>query len=174
MYYCSITSRSTPIKTFPRKYFSLSKTNIFIPKKQQPQWQQIRYIQQLSSHELRKRFIQYFESNGHTPVLSSSLIPNQHDKSLLFTNAGMVPFKNYFMNPVTAPFKSATSVQKCMRAGGKHNDLDNVGYTPRHHTLFEMLGNFSFGQYSKEKAIQYAWNFLLKELELPIQRLRVT
>ncbi|CAO3642950.1 unnamed protein product [Cunninghamella echinulata] len=145
MYYYSITSRSTPIKAFPQKYFSLSKTNIFIPKKQQQQWQQIKFIQQLSSHELRKQFIQYFESNGHTPVLSSSLVPHQHDKSLLFTNAG-----------------------------GKHNDLDNVGYTPRHHTLFEMLGNFSFGQYSKEKAIKYAWNFLLKELELPIQRLRVT
>ncbi|KAI8097343.1 alanyl-tRNA synthetase [Halteromyces radiatus] len=133
-----------------------------------------RYMQHLSSPELRQRFLAYFEKNGHTPVRSSSLIPNQQDKSLLFTNAGMVPFKEYFMNPSTAPYRCATSVQKCMRAGGKHNDLDNVGYTPRHHTFFEMLGNFSFGLYSKEKAIQYAWQFLLKELELPLSRLRVT
>src|SRR6478735_7165064 len=87
---------------------------------------------------------------------------------------GMVPFKEYFLKPSTAPFKSATSVQKCMRAGGKHNDLDNVGYTPRHHTFFEMLGNFSFGQYTKAEAIDYAWKFLLNELKLPIHRLRVT
>lgn len=86
----------------------------------------------------------------------------------------MVPFKEYFMKPETAPYKTATSVQKCMRAGGKHNDLDNVGYTPRHHTFFEMLGNFSFGGYNKEEAIRLAWRFLLEELELPVSRLRVT
>jgi alanyl-tRNA synthetase len=86
----------------------------------------------------------------------------------------MVPFKEHFLKPNSAPFKCATSVQKCMRAGGKHNDLDNVGYTPRHHTFFEMLGNFSFGKYSKAEAISYAWKFLLEELKLPINRLRVT
>ncbi|KAI7905661.1 alanyl-tRNA synthetase [Cokeromyces recurvatus] len=133
----------------------------------------VRFLQQLSSPELRSRFIQYFEKQGHTPVKSSSLVPH-NDKSLLFTNAGMVPFKEYFLKPNTAPFQCATSVQKCMRAGGKHNDLDNVGYTPRHHTFFEMLGNFSFGKYSKAEAIHYAWKFLLQELELPINRLRVT
>ncbi|ORZ24201.1 alanyl-tRNA synthetase [Absidia repens] len=131
-------------------------------------------MQHLSSPELRRRFLNYFEKNGHTRVPSSSLIPHQQDKSLLFTNAGMVPFKEYFMNPSSAPYRCATSTQKCMRAGGKHNDLDNVGYTPRHHTFFEMLGNFSFGKYSKEEAIQYAWQFLLKDLELPVSRLRVT
>lgn len=87
---------------------------------------------------------------------------------------GMVPFKEYFLKPSSAPFASATSVQKCMRAGGKHNDLDNVGYTPRHHTFFEMLGNFSFGKYSKAEAIDYAWKFLLNDLKLPLDRLRVT
>lgn len=87
---------------------------------------------------------------------------------------GMVPFKEYFMKPTTAPFKAATSIQKCMRAGGKHNDLDNVGHTPRHHTFFEMLGNFSFGGYNKKEAIRLAWRFLLEELELPVERLRVT
>ncbi|KAI8991542.1 alanyl-tRNA synthetase [Mycotypha africana] len=134
---------------------------------------QARFIKQLTSPELRSKFIQYFESLNHTPVKSSSLIPH-NDKSLLFTNAGMVPFKEYFLKPADAPFKCATSIQKCMRAGGKHNDLDNVGFTPRHHTFFEMLGNFSFGKYSKAEAIRYAWKFLLEELELPVNRLRVT
>ncbi|KAI8643919.1 alanyl-tRNA synthetase [Parasitella parasitica] len=133
----------------------------------------VRYIRQLTSPELRSTFIKYFEKQGHTPVKSASLVPH-NDKSLLFTNAGMVPFKEYFLKPNAAPFQCATSVQKCMRAGGKHNDLDNVGYTPRHHTFFEMLGNFSFGKYSKAEAIDYAWNFLLQELKLPISRLRVT
>ncbi|CEI99681.1 Putative Alanyl-tRNA synthetase [Rhizopus microsporus] len=127
----------------------------------------------LSSFELRSRFLNYFEKHGHVPVKSASLIPH-NDKSLLFTNAGMVPFKEYFLKPSTAPYKCATSIQKCMRAGGKHNDLDNVGYTPRHHTFFEMMGNFSFGQYTKAEAIDYAWRFLLQELKLPIHRLRVT
>ncbi|KAI9319612.1 alanyl-tRNA synthetase [Dichotomocladium elegans] len=136
--------------------------------------QQSRLLQNLSSSQLRGRFLDYFEkANGHTRVQSASLIPH-NDKSLLFTNAGMVPFKEYFMKPASAPFKTATSAQKCMRAGGKHNDLDNVGYTPRHHTFFEMLGNFSFGGYSKQEAIKLAWRFLLHELELPLARLRVT
>lgn len=87
---------------------------------------------------------------------------------------GMVQFKEYFRNPAVAPFKQATSIQKCMRAGGKHNDLDNVGYTPRHHTFFEMLGNFSFGEYSKSKAIRIAWRFLTDVVKLPKDRLRVT
>lgn len=154
----------------------------------------VRYMQQLTSPELRSTFIKYFEKQGHTPVKSASLVPH-NDKSLLFTNAGkfrwilfielnansviltrvgMVPFKEHFLKPNSAPFQCATSVQKCMRAGGKHNDLDNVGYTPRHHTFFEMLGNFSFGKYSKAEAISYAWKFLLEELKLPINRLRVT
>ncbi|KAF1806711.1 alanyl-tRNA synthetase [Mucor lusitanicus] len=133
----------------------------------------VRYMQQLTSPELRSTFIKYFEKQGHTPVKSASLVPH-NDKSLLFTNAGMVPFKEHFLKPNAAPFQCATSVQKCMRAGGKHNDLDNVGYTPRHHTFFEMLGNFSFGKYSKAEAINYAWKFLLEELKLPINRLRVT
>ncbi|KAI9497827.1 alanyl-tRNA synthetase [Zychaea mexicana] len=135
--------------------------------------QPARFIQRLSSPELRSRFVDYFEKQGHTRVKSASLIPH-NDKSLLFTNAGMVPFKEYFMKPDTAPYSAATSVQKCMRAGGKHNDLDNVGYTPRHHTFFEMLGNFSFGGYGKQEAIALSWRFLLEELELPLSRLRVT
>jgi alanyl-tRNA synthetase len=132
-----------------------------------------RYLQHLSSPELRSRFTNYFKDQGHEVVKSASLIPH-NDKSLLFTNAGMVPFKNSFLKPSSAPYQRATSVQKCMRAGGKHNDLDNVGYTPRHHTFFEMLGNFSFGSYKKQEAIQYAWRFLLDELKLPLNRLRVT
>ncbi|KAF7722765.1 hypothetical protein EC973_002719 [Apophysomyces ossiformis] len=152
---------------------------LILPHQQQQQQQQQllllqrRLMQQLTSPELRARFLQYFEKQGHTQVPSAKLIPH-NDKSLLFTNAGMVPFKDYFLKPGTAPFKAATSVQKCMRAGGKHNDLDNVGYTPRHHTFFEMLGNFSFGQYGKADAIRYAWKFLLEELKMPISRLRVT
>ncbi|KAI9029004.1 alanyl-tRNA synthetase [Phycomyces nitens] len=136
-------------------------------------WTQRRLIQQLTSPELRSRFLNYFEKQQHVPVKSASLVPH-NDKSLLFTNAGMVPFKDFFLKPDTAPFKAATSVQKCMRAGGKHNDLDNVGYTARHHTFFEMLGNFSFGQYTKKDAIRYAWRFLVDELKLPLSRLRVT
>ncbi|KFH66522.1 alanyl-tRNA synthetase [Podila verticillata NRRL 6337] len=128
----------------------------------------------MTTPELRKEFTEFFvKEYGHVPVKSSSLIPH-NDKSLMFTNAGMVQFKDYFRNPATAPFKQATTIQKCMRAGGKHNDLDNVGYTPRHHTFFEMLGNFSFGEYSKSKAIQMAWRFLTQVVQLPKDRLRVT
>ncbi|KAG0198797.1 hypothetical protein BGX28_007803 [Mortierella sp. GBA30] len=135
---------------------------------------QLRHLRSMTTPELRKEFTEFFvKEHGHTPVKSSSLIPH-NDKSLMFTNAGMVQFKDYFRNPATAPFKQATSIQKCMRAGGKHNDLDNVGYTPRHHTFFEMLGNFSFGEYSKSKAIQMAWRFLTEVIKLPKDRLRVT
>ncbi|KAG0256024.1 hypothetical protein BG011_004802 [Mortierella polycephala] len=136
--------------------------------------QQLRYLRHMTTPELRKEFTEYFVKEcGHVPVKNSSLIPH-NDKSLMFTNAGMVQFKDYFRNPATAPFKQATTVQKCMRAGGKHNDLDNVGYTPRHHTFFEMLGNFSFGEYSKSKSIQMAWRFLTEVVQLPKDRLRVT
>ncbi|KAI1314946.1 hypothetical protein EDD11_001531 [Mortierella claussenii] len=135
---------------------------------------QLRYLRHMTTPELRKEFTEFFvKDHGHVPVKSSSLIPH-NDKSLMFTNAGMVQFKDYFRNPATAPFKQATSIQKCMRAGGKHNDLDNVGYTPRHHTFFEMLGNFSFGEYSKSRAIQMAWRFLTEVIKLPKDRLRVT
>ncbi|KAK3827542.1 MAG: alanyl-tRNA synthetase [Benniella sp.] len=128
----------------------------------------------MSTPDLRKEFTEFFvKDHAHVPVKSSSLIPH-NDKSLMFTNAGMVQFKDYFRNPALAPFKQATSIQKCMRAGGKHNDLDNVGYTPRHHTFFEMLGNFSFGAYSKSRAIQLAWRFLTEVVQLPKDRLRVT
>ncbi|KAF8938505.1 hypothetical protein BGZ58_000761 [Dissophora ornata] len=128
----------------------------------------------MTTPELRKEFTEFFvKEHNHVPVKGSSLIPH-NDKSLMFTNAGMVQFKDYFRNPATAPFKQATSIQKCMRAGGKHNDLDNVGYTPRHHTFFEMLGNFSFGEYSKSQAIRMAWRFLTEVVQLPKDRLRVT
>ncbi|GJJ78935.1 alanyl-tRNA synthetase [Entomortierella parvispora] len=137
-------------------------------------WNQQRHLRQMTTPELRKEFTEFFvKDHGHVAVKSSSLIPH-NDKSLMFTNAGMVQFKEYFRNPAVAPFKQATSIQKCMRAGGKHNDLDNVGYTPRHHTFFEMLGNFSFGQYSKAAAIQMAWRFLTEVIQLPKDRLRVT
>ncbi|KAL1921975.1 uncharacterized protein VTP21DRAFT_10617 [Calcarisporiella thermophila] len=127
----------------------------------------------ISSANIRHKFIDYFREHGHEPVKSASLIPHD-DPSLLFTNAGMVQFKKYFLHPEKAPFRRAVTIQKCMRAGGKHNDLDNVGFTPRHHTFFEMLGNFSFGDYSKTQAIRFAWNFLTEKLGLPEERLRVT
>lgn len=123
--------------------------------------------------EIRDKYLKYFENNGHRIVESSSLVP-QNDPSLLFTNAGMVQFKNVFTGLETRPFKRATSSQKCVRAGGKHNDLDQVGFTARHHTFFEMLGNFSLGDYFKEDAIPFAWNFLTKELKLPKEKLLVT
>ncbi len=123
--------------------------------------------------ELRKGFVDYFGKNGHQCVDSSSLVP-RNDDSLLFTNSGMVQFKNYFIGSEVAPYTTAVTVQKCLRAGGKHNDLDNVGYTARHHTFFEMLGNFSFGDYFKEKAIYYAWMFLTKEVAINKDKLLVT
>jgi alanyl-tRNA synthetase len=123
--------------------------------------------------EIRRAFLEYFARNNHEIVNSASLVPH-NDDSLMFTNAGMVQFKNYFTGIEQPKFKRAVSAQKCVRAGGKHNDLENVGYTARHHTFFEMLGNFSFGDYFKEEAIFYAWEFLTKELSLPKEKLLFT
>ncbi len=126
-----------------------------------------------SARELRQAFIRYFEQQGHQAVPSSALIP-QADPTLLFTNAGMNQFKRVFLGEDTRPYKRAVTVQKCLRAGGKHNDLENVGYTRRHHTFFEMLGNFSFGDYFKEDAIKFAWEFLTQTAGLAKDRMWVT
>ena len=126
-----------------------------------------------STNDIRRSFLDYFGGNGHTIVPSAPLVPH-NDPTLMFVNAGMVPFKNVFTGLETRPYKTATSSQKCVRAGGKHNDLDNVGYTARHHTFFEMLGNFSFGDYFKEQAITHAWMLLTKEWGLPADRLTAT
>jgi alanyl-tRNA synthetase len=126
-----------------------------------------------SMNDIRAAFLGYFAKHGHEQVASSSVVP-QNDPTLLFTNAGMVPFKNVFTGVEKRPYTTAVSSQKCIRAGGKHNDLDNVGYTARHHTFFEMLGNFSFGDYFKEEAIHYAWNFLTKELGIDASKLLAT
>ena len=126
----------------------------------------------MKARELRSAFTTFFEKRGHEVVPSSSLIP--HDDTILFTNAGMVPFKNYFLGIENPPYKRATTVQKCVRAGGKHNDLDEVGRTSRHLTFFEMMGNFSFGDYFKEDAIPLAWEFFTKVLKLDPERLWVT
>lgn len=127
----------------------------------------------MKSAELRQRFLDFFARQGHEPVASSSLIPD-NDPTLLFTNAGMNQFKDVFLGRDHRSYNRATSSQRCVRAGGKHNDLENVGYTARHHTFFEMLGNFSFGDYFKREAIQFAWEFLTKELGLPAEKLWVT
>ena len=124
-------------------------------------------------NEIRSAFLEYFEKNGHERVASSPLVP-RNDPTLMFTNAGMVQFKNVFTGLEKRPYSRATTAQKVVRAGGKHNDLDNVGYTARHHTFFEMLGNFSFGDYFKERAIELAWNLTTKEFGLPKDRLLVT
>ncbi|HYR60980.1 MAG TPA: alanine--tRNA ligase [Nitrospiraceae bacterium] len=126
-----------------------------------------------STQELRQAFIRYFEQHGHQAVPSSALIP-QADPTLLFTNAGMNQFKRVFLGEETRAYKRAVTVQKCLRAGGKHNDLENVGYTRRHHTFFEMLGNFSFGDYFKEDAIQFSWEFLTQTVGLARDRMWVT
>lgn len=123
--------------------------------------------------EIREKFLRYFESKGHTIVASSPLVP-ANDPTLLFTNSGMVQFKDVFLGREQRPYKRATSSQRSVRAGGKHNDLENVGYTARHHTFFEMLGNFSFGDYFKRDAIHYAWELLTKVYQLPAERLWVT
>ena len=116
-------------------------------------------------NEIRSHFLQFFARNGHEIVPSSSLVP-RNDPTLMFTNAGMVQFKNVFTGVERRPYQRATTAQKCVRAGGKHNDLDNVGYTARHHTFFEMLGNFSFGDYFKPLAIELAWNLITKDFGL--------
>ena len=126
-----------------------------------------------STNDIRRSFLDYFAAAGHTKVPSAPLVP-QNDPTLMFVNAGMVPFKNVFTGLETRPYKLATSSQKCVRAGGKHNDLDNVGYTARHHTFFEMLGNFSFGQYFKEQAIEHAWTLLTRDWGLSPDKLTAT
>ncbi len=123
--------------------------------------------------DVRKKFLDYFKKNNHKIVDSSNLVPN-NDPTLMFTNSGMVQFKNVFTGLEKRDYKTATTSQKCVRAGGKHNDLENVGYTPRHHTFFEMLGNFSFGDYFKEQAIRHAWSLLTRDFGLPKQKLLVT
>ena len=127
----------------------------------------------MKSAEIRERFLKYFESKGHTIVASSSLVPG-NDPTLLFTNSGMVQFKDVFLGKEQKPYRRATSSQRSVRAGGKHNDLENVGYTARHHTFFEMLGNFSFGDYFKRDAIHYAWELLTDVYGLPKEKLWVT
>ncbi len=126
-----------------------------------------------STNDIRRSFLDYFEKNGHARVQSAPLVP-QNDPTLMFVNAGMVPFKNVFTGLETRPYSTASSSQKCVRAGGKHNDLDNVGYTARHHTFFEMLGNFSFGDYFKDRAIELAWTLITKEWAISPERLVAT
>ena len=127
----------------------------------------------MTGNEIRQKFLDYFAERGHRPVKSSSLVP-ANDPTLLFTNAGMNQFKDVFTGLETREYRRAASSQKCVRAGGKHNDLDNVGYTRRHHTFFEMLGNFSFGDYFKAEAIEFAWDLITREFGLPKDKLYVT
>jgi alanyl-tRNA synthetase len=126
-----------------------------------------------STNELRRIFLEYFRDRGHELVPSSSLVPAK-DPSLLFTNAGMVQFKDVFLGADKRPYNRATTAQRCVRAGGKHNDLENVGYTARHHTFFEMLGNFSFGDYFKREAIAFCWELMTEKFAFPAERLWVT
>src|SRR5512146_1042539 len=130
-------------------------------------------LNRTSGNEISSAIVEYLERHGHTQMPSSSLVPKA-DPTLLFTNAGMVQFKDVFTGGEKRPYTRAVTAQKCVRAGGKHNDLENVGRTARHHTFFEMLGNFSFGDYFKEEAIAYAWEFLTTTLGLPADRLWVT
>src|SRR5579871_3366383 len=127
----------------------------------------------MTGSQVRQKFLDYFARNGHRVVRSSSLVP-ANDPTLLFTNAGMNQFKDVFLGQEKRDYTRATTSQKCVRAGGKHNDLDNVGYTRRHHTFFEMLGNFSFGDYFKKDAIAFAWELITKEYGLPKDRLYIT
>ena len=130
-------------------------------------------MQHMTTAQIRQQFLDFFASKQHQVVPSSSLIPG-NDATLLFNNAGMVQFKDVFLGAESRPYTRATSSQRCVRAGGKHNDLENVGYTARHHTFFEMLGNFSFGDYFKQEAIKFAWEFLTEEVKLPKEKLLVT
>ena len=127
----------------------------------------------MKSNEIRQKFLEFFKAREHTIVPSGPLVPGD-DPTLLFTNAGMVQFKDVFLGQDKRPYVRAASAQRCIRAGGKHNDLENVGYTARHHTFFEMLGNFSFGDYFKREAIHYAWEFLTEVLKIPQEKLWVT
>ncbi len=127
----------------------------------------------MTSFDLRKKFFDFFVQHKHTHVPSSSLIPAQ-DPTLLFTNAGMNQFKDVFLGKEERAYKRAVTIQKCIRAGGKHNDLENVGFTKRHLTFFEMMGNFSFGDYFKKEAIEFAWEFLTEEIKLDKEKLIVT
>src|SRR5436189_1302359 len=135
---------------------------------QAPDWMNMSGV-----NEIRSTFLNYFKANGLEIVASSPLVP-RNDPTLMFTNAGMVQFKNVFTGVEKRPYQRATTSQKCVRAGGKHNDLDNVGYTTRHNTFFEMLGNFSFGDYFKDRAIELAWNLVTKEFGLPKDKLTAT
>ena len=127
----------------------------------------------MNSAEIRQKFLDYFAAQGHNVVASSPLVPG-NDPTLLFTNSGMVQFKDVFTGKDKRPYSRATSSQRCVRAGGKHNDLENVGYTARHHTFFEMLGNFSFGDYFKRDAIRFGWQLLTEVYRLPKNKLWVT
>jgi alanyl-tRNA synthetase len=131
------------------------------------------YRVSMKSADIRRSFLDFFVRKGHVEVPSSPLVPG-NDPTLLFTNSGMVQFKDVFLGREKRPYTRAASSQRCVRAGGKHNDLENVGYTARHHTFFEMLGNFSFGDYFKSEAIAYAWEFLTKTIAIPADRLWVT
>src|SRR5271163_4224746 len=130
-------------------------------------------LKSMSTAEIRASFLEFFRENGHTVLPSSSLVP-VNDPTLLFTNAGMVQFKDVFLGKDRRDYVRAATAQRCVRAGGKHNDLENVGYTARHHTFFEMLGNFSFGDYFKREAIHFAWNFITGTLGIPKDRLWCT
>ena len=123
--------------------------------------------------DIRKTFLDFFESKGHTVVASSPLVPG-NDPTLMFTNSGMVQFKDVFLGSDKRSYVRAASVQACLRAGGKHNDLENVGYTARHHTFFEMLGNWSFGDYFKRESLKWAWELLTEVYKLPADRLLAT
>ena len=128
----------------------------------------------MTASEIREKFLAFFESKGHTRVASSSLVVSADDPTLYFTNSGMVQFKDVFVGKDKRAYSRATTAQRCLRAGGKHNDLENVGFTARHHTFFEMLGNFSFGDYFKRDALKYAWELLTEVYQLPKEKLWVT